>query len=128
MRNYDAEGYVPADEARARRLGIIHLLELEREGIADELGCTVAEALDWLALDDGRYVVRVEGVPVLLADLSSLDADATLRLVDLPDAVREDDESSFGHETDSDCFGELRCVECDGPCPGCYDGGGPDSE
>ncbi|MCC5948104.1 MAG: hypothetical protein JJT89_06570 [Nitriliruptoraceae bacterium] len=25
-----------------------------------------------------------------------------------------------------DCFGEQRCIDCDGDCPGCFDGGGPD--
>lgn len=23
---------------------------------------------------------------------------------------------------DRDCFGGLRCIDCDGPCPGCYSG------
>ena len=43
---------------------------------------------------------------------------------------REDDAAPCGHGTqlDRDCFGELRCVECDGPCPGCYDGPGPDAD
>ena len=26
---------------------------------------------------------------------------------------------------DSDCFGERRCSDCDGPCAGCYSGEGP---
>lgn len=25
-------------------------------------------------------------------------------------------------ELDRDCFGDARCPECDGPCPGCYSG------
>ena len=29
---------------------------------------------------------------------------------------------THGEEYDRDCFGEDRCVECDGPCPGCYAG------
>jgi hypothetical protein len=28
-----------------------------------------------------------------------------------------------GGELDKDCFGEMRCPDCDGPCPGCNDGG-----
>lgn len=30
-----------------------------------------------------------------------------------------------GEELDRDCFGELRCPQCDPPCPGCCDGPGP---
>lgn len=27
-----------------------------------------------------------------------------------------------GTELDRDCYGELRCPDCDDPCPGCYSG------
>jgi hypothetical protein len=30
-----------------------------------------------------------------------------------------------GEVMDTDCFGSLRCEICDPPCPGCFDGGGP---
>lgn len=30
-----------------------------------------------------------------------------------------------GDLLDRDCQGELRCPECDPPCPGCSDGDGP---
>ncbi len=33
-----------------------------------------------------------------------------------------------GAEKDKDCFGRERCDECDGPCPGCFDGGGPGAD
>ena len=33
-----------------------------------------------------------------------------------------------GGELDRDCFGEDRCEACDGPCPGCFDGPGPEDE
>lgn len=26
-----------------------------------------------------------------------------------------------GEELDRDCFGNARCPDCDGPCPGCSD-------
>lgn len=41
----------------------------------------------------------------------------------------DDDELDDRHcpecegDMDIDCFGGLRCPECDDPCPGCYDGG-----
>ena len=31
-----------------------------------------------------------------------------------------------GGDLDRDCYGEDRCEACDGPCPGCHDGPGPD--
>lgn len=30
-----------------------------------------------------------------------------------------------GEEMYQDCFGRPRCENCDPPCPGCFDGGGP---
>lgn len=33
-----------------------------------------------------------------------------------------------GETLDQDCMGEMRCLECDGPCPHCYDGGGPGAD
>ena len=153
------------------------MLEAARHELAQELWET-PDAIDWVQLDDGRYVVRAEGYPVFVADVSSLDADARLGLDSDDDVLRElvhystgalraqlaevagdldgdvengprtpsaddveylaelhdelqrreDDAAPCGHGTqlDRDCSGELRCVECDGPCPGCHDGPEPD--
>ena len=43
----------------------------------------------------------------------------------------DDDETACetcGGEMDRDCFGNLRCPDCDEPCPGCSDGGGPTAD
>ena len=36
--------------------------------------------------------------------------------------------SECGSTLDVDCFGNVRCVECDDPCAGCYAGPGPGEE
>jgi hypothetical protein len=36
--------------------------------------------------------------------------------------------SECGETLDKDCMGEMRCPNCDGPCPHCYDGGGPGAD
>lgn len=40
-------------------------------------------------------------------------------------APTEDKCGKCGSEIHNDCFGNPRCEDCDPPCPGCYDGGGP---
>ena len=174
---HDSEGRVSSDEARARMSEVESRLASIRRELADEYEVDVAE-LDWIAREDGSRVVRVDGVPVAVARLSSLDADARL-VIDEDDEVElthyatealrdmlrdfagwvdgspesgpreldEDDvewldelrseldrrgESSSpvcaecSGELDVDCWGDARCVECEGPCSGCYAGDGPD--
>ncbi len=47
-----------------------------------------------------------------------------------PETDETDDSecSECGAELDKDCFGNMRCPDCDAPCPGCSDGGFDDSE
>lgn len=57
--------------------------------------------------------------------------DELATLLNLDDDTDLDQElcEKCGEELDRDCQGELRCPNCDPPCPGCSDGGGPgDSE
>jgi hypothetical protein len=48
-----------------------------------------------------------------------------------PEPFEDDEEEAeeaceaCGEAMDRDCNGLPRCPDCDGPCPCCYDGGGP---
>lgn len=176
-RNTDSEGRVATDEATARRAELVAgKVAAAGDAIVEELIVDL-DTIDTVELPDGRLVIRTEGVPVYVADVSSLDVDARLVLDEeadelydpaylSDDAIRQelaaiaewsdgspesgpreldgddvDHVASLRDELDRresvcpkcadetrsrDCFGELRCVECDGPCPGCHDGPGPD--
>ena len=70
---------------------------------------------------DARYVL--DGSASAL--LPERDRD---RLASMLRTLLKDRCAECGGETDRDFFGDERCPDCQGPCPGCYDGPGPDQD
>jgi hypothetical protein len=60
--------------------------------------------------------------------LIELDAEEDARFDAQDDDDPEEDCPTCGEPLDRDCFGQARCSDCDGPCPGCSDGGSPDDD
>lgn len=60
-----------------------------------------------------------------LRDNRWIDVDGEYYDADEVERIEEDAKCSCGEELDKDCEGNFRCPICDGPCPCCSDGSGP---
>ena len=79
----------------------------------EELAESILGALDCIDERNGELIAYAADVPRVD------DGEPYVRAI----AVRfRSDCEACGTDLDRDCFGDVRCAECDGPCSGCYAG------